>query len=172
MRPMFFTICLSAACLSGCSVATAATFTVAESALAKPLVLIAYGDMRFTDPTNTTATNPRVRRALVSKIAEERPAAVFINGDITYHGIAADYDVFRQESEPWRARQLRVYPALGNHEFSGCFESACLENWWTAFPVLRGRRWYSVPAILGTRRIDRHASSAGRRHSDRPARRS
>jgi hypothetical protein len=130
-------------------VATAATFTVAESALAKPLVLIAYGDMRFTDPTNTTATNPRVRRALVSKIAEERPAAVFINGDITYHGIAADYDVFRQESEPWRARQLRVYPALGNHEFSGCFESACLENWWTAFPVLRGRRWYSV--ALGSR---------------------
>ena len=129
--------------------ATAATFTVAESALAKPLVLIAYGDMRFTDPTNTTATNPRVRRALVSKIAEERPAAVFINGDITYHGIAADYDVFRQESEPWRARQLRVYPALGNHEFSGCFESACLENWWTAFPVLRGRRWYSV--ALGSR---------------------
>lgn len=149
MRHPFFTICLSAASLCVYAMATAATFDVAESSLAKPLVLIAYGDMRFTDPANTSATNPRARQALVSRIAEERPAAVFINGDIPYHGIAADYDVFRQESEPWRARQLRVYPALGNHEFSGCFESSCLDHWWSAFPELRGRRWYSV--ALGSR---------------------
>ncbi len=149
MRRMFFTICLSAASLWCCAVASAATFDVAESGLGQPLVFVAYGDMRFTDPSNTSASNPRARQALVLKIAAERPAAIFINGDITYHGIAADYDVFRQESEPWRAQQLRVYPALGNHEFSGCLESSCLERWWSAFPELRGKRWYSV--ALGSR---------------------
>ena len=149
MRHVLFTICLSAASLSVYAVAAAATFNVAESSLPQPLVFVAYGDMRFTDPANTSATNPRARQALVRRIAAERPAAIFINGDITYHGIAADYDVFRQESEPWRTRHLNVYPALGNHEFSGCLESSCLENWWTAFPDMRGRRWYSV--ALGSR---------------------
>jgi hypothetical protein len=52
--------------------------------------------------------------------------------------------VFRDESRLWRERHLKVYPALGNHEFSACAEEACLERWWTAFPELRGRRWYSV----------------------------
>src|SRR6202012_1010705 len=44
----------------------------------------------------------------------------------------------------WRDKRLRIYPALGNHELSGCFQSSCLDRWWNAFPELRGRRWYSV----------------------------
>jgi hypothetical protein len=86
---------------------------------------------------------------LVAKIAAEKPAAIFLNGDIPWHGVAPDYAVFRDETRPWRKRHLRVYPALGNHEFSACLESACLDRWWDAFPELRGRRWYSV--ALGTK---------------------
>ncbi len=37
-----------------------------------------------------------------------------------------------------------VIPALGNHEFSQCLPEACLENWWMAFPELRGKRWYAA----------------------------
>jgi hypothetical protein len=121
-----------------------ATFTVPDAGLPDPLVLVAYGDMRFTDAAETHATNPAARRALVAKIASESPAALFIDGDIPWHGIDADYAVYRAETGFWRERQLRVYPALGNHEFSTCLESACLERWWQAFPELRGRRWYSV----------------------------
>jgi hypothetical protein len=44
---------------------------------------------------------------------------------------------------------LRVYPALGNHEFRACLESTCLEHWWQTFAQLRGQRWYSV--ALGAR---------------------
>jgi acid phosphatase type 7 len=106
--------------------------------------LIAYGDIRFTQTNETAASSPRVRRALIAKIAAENPAAIFINGDLPYHGIAVDYQVYRTETQPWRDQQLRVYPALGNHELSACLESACLERWWNAFPELRGRRWYSV----------------------------
>jgi hypothetical protein len=125
-------------------VCAATTFTVPEADLPDPLVLIAYGDMRFTDAAETSATSPVARQALVAKIATENPAAIFINGDIPYHGIEADYAVFRDETRSWRERHLRVYPALGNHEFRACLESACLERWWQAFPELRDQRWYSV----------------------------
>jgi acid phosphatase type 7 len=127
----------------------AATFSVPDSALPDPLVFIAYGDIRFTDRNETAASSPAARQTLVARIAEERPAAVFINGDLPWHGIAADYEVYRTETRAWRDGHLRIYPALGNHEFSACFASSCLEHWWDAFPELRGRRWYSV--AIGTK---------------------
>jgi hypothetical protein len=127
----------------------ATTFSVPDADLPDPLVLVAYGDMRFTARSETEATNPRARQALVAKIAAENPAAIFLNGDIPWHGVAPDYAVFRDETRPWRKRHLRVYPALGNHEFSACLESACLDRWWDTFPKLRGRRWYSV--AIGTK---------------------
>ena len=126
-----------------------ATFRVANQALHSPLTIIAYGDMRFTDPSNVTATNPSVRQALVARIAEENPDAVILNGDVPWHGgIADDYSVYKTETRPWRDAHLRVYPTLGNHEFAQCDPEQCLQNWWQTFPELRGRRWYSVQ--LGT----------------------
>jgi acid phosphatase type 7 len=122
----------------------ATTFQIPDSALAKPLVLIAYGDIRFTAASETVASSPSARRALVAKIAADNPAAIFIDGDLPFHGIAADYEVYRAETQIWRDKHLRVYAALGNHELSACIESTCLERWWSAFPQLRGLRWYSV----------------------------
>ena len=142
---------LSAAIAGGVAAPATATptFSVPDRDLPAPLVLVAYGDMRFTAPTETDATNPAVRRALVEKVAAENPAAIFLNGDIPWHGVAPDYAVFRAETRSWRNRRLRVFPALGNHEFSACQEPACLERWWNAFPELRARRWYSV--AIGTK---------------------
>jgi acid phosphatase type 7 len=122
----------------------ATTFSVPQTDLPDPLVLIAYGDMRFTSTSETEASSPHARQALVARIAAENPAAVFINGDVPWHGVDADYAVYRSETRRWRAQHLRVYPALGNHEFSACQESICLERWWDTFTQLRGRRWYSV----------------------------
>lgn len=122
----------------------ATTFSVPDSVLTDPLVLIAYGDMRFTDPGETTATSPTARQALVARVAEENPAAVFISGDLPWHGVAADYEVYRSETRIWREKHLRIYPALGNHEYSVCLSSSCLDLWWNAFPKLRGHQWYSV----------------------------
>ena len=123
-----------------------ADFRISESDLSHPLRIIAYGDMRFTDPSEVRATNPKVRRWLVDQIAAEKPDAVLLSGDVPWHGSqVADYDEFRRETQIWRDDHLHIYPALGNHEFSGhTTEQECLENWWNAFPELRGRRWYSV----------------------------
>jgi hypothetical protein len=126
-----------------------ATFQVEDRDLHRPLTIIAYGDMRFTDPNNVTATNPIVRQALVVRVAEENPDAVLLNGDVPWHGgDAADYSIFRAETKAWRDAHLRIYPALGNHEFAECDPQQCLRNWWQAFPELQGNRWYSVK--LGT----------------------
>jgi hypothetical protein len=124
--------------------AAAATFSV-PSAAAGPLRFVVYGDMRFTAASEHVASVPAARQALVAQIATEAPAAVFLTGDVPWHGgDAGDYQVYRAETAAWRQRDLPVYPALGNHEFAQCAEAECLENWWQAFPVLRGRRWYSV----------------------------
>jgi hypothetical protein len=128
----------------GGTAGAATTFQIPDSALPVPLVLVAYGDTRFTAASETAASSPTARRALVAKIAAENPAAIFINGDLPFHGIAADYEVYRAETQIWRDKHLRVYPALGNHELSACLESSCLERWWSTFPELRGMRWYSV----------------------------
>ena len=126
------------------------TFVVREIDLQKPTAVIAYGDMRFTDPGNVKATNTSARRALVARIAQEKPDAVLLNGDLTMHGgDQADYDIYQTETQAWRDVHLRVFPALGNHEFANCEIQQCLQNWWRTFPELKDRRWYS--AQLGTK---------------------
>ncbi len=62
---------------------------------ADPLAIIAYGDTRFTDTSNTTASNPAARRALVARIADERPDAIIVSGDVPWHGgTVSDYDEY------------------------------------------------------------------------------
>jgi hypothetical protein len=125
------------------------TFRIDDAQLPSTLTVITYGDQRFTDPSNTKQTNPRIRQWLVKQIASEHPAAIIMNGDVPLAGSDADdYAVFKRETQTWRDLKLRVFPALGNHEFHGDPEQ-CLENWWAAFPEMRNRRWYS--AQLGSR---------------------
>jgi len=126
------------------------TFRIAEAGLRKPVTLVAYGDMRFTNPKETRATNPKVRVELVRKIAKLDPGVLLLTGDVPWHGgDFSDYSVYKQETLPWRREHLRVFPALGNHEFENCSPAHCLENWWRAFPQFNRRRWYSVE--VGTR---------------------
>ena len=121
------------------------TFSVSQEELHVPATVVAYGDMRFTDPSNITATNPAARKALVRRIGEEHPDAVLLNGDVPWHGgDPKDYEVYQAETQIWRDANLRIYPALGNHEFAECEVPQCLANWWATFPKLQGRRWYSV----------------------------
>jgi acid phosphatase type 7 len=121
------------------------TFVINEQDIHAPLTVVVYGDMRFTDPVNVSATNPAARRSLIQRIVEEKPDAVLLNGDVPWHGgDKSDYEVYRTETQVWRDANLRIFPALGNHEFAQCEVPQCLANWWAAFPKLKGRRWYSV----------------------------
>ncbi len=120
------------------------SFRFAQAELQNPVRVIAYGDQRFTDPSNTKVTSPTARRLLVGKIAAEHPDAVLMNGDVPYSGDnIGDYEVYKTETAAWRQQNLRIFPALGNHEFHGDPQQA-LEHWWSAFPPMRNRRWYSA----------------------------
>lgn len=107
---------------------------------------VVYGDTRFTDPADTQAANPEVRRQLVSAIAETRPRFIVFGGDIAYNGDqAADWQVYDSETAVWRERKIPVFPALGNHDLHGDVHTA-LANYFARFPVLQENRFYAVHA--------------------------
>jgi Icc-related predicted phosphoesterase len=107
---------------------------------------VAYGDTRFTDPSNTKASNPEVRRELVRAIAEEQPSFVSIGGDIAYEGADAnDWKIWDLETAIWRERAIPVFPALGNHDLKGD-EKTALANYFARFPEIKNNRYYSVRA--------------------------
>ena len=125
--------------------ASADTYTIPDADLGHPPVFVVYGDMRFTDPAETTAAAPGPRRALVERVASEHPDALFLTGDVPWNGgDPDDYQEYSSETATWQQQHLRVYPVLGNHEFSQCAQAKCLENWWHAFPQFQGHRWYAV----------------------------
>jgi len=119
-----------------------------------PLTFITYGDTRFTQRDG--AANAVARRALVARVASDKPAAIFIGGDLVYEGgNPEDYETYRTETAVWSQAKIPIFPALGNHEFRGCDKdlSPCLVNWWKAAvpSEVRSFRWYSVtlgPKIL------------------------
>src|SRR3984957_6311812 len=86
-----------------------------------PLTFVAYGDTRFTQRDGVA--NAAARRALVARMASEKPAAIFIGGDLVYEGSnPEDYETYRTETVGWSQAKIPTFPALGNHEFRGCDE--------------------------------------------------
>jgi Icc-related predicted phosphoesterase len=114
--------------------------------LHQSLEFVAFGDTRFTDPSDTEAANPAARRALVRAIADEKPAFVSIGGDIVYNGNDAnDWATYDEETSAWNSAHIAVFPALGNHDLHGD-PSICLPNYFKRYPDLQGNRFYSVRA--------------------------
>ena len=86
----------------GCCAATgqvagqgAPTFVVSDLPAGHPLRIVVYGDMRFTDPSNTSDTSPGVRKWLAQKVGEEKPDILLLTGDMPFHGSnLEDWKVF------------------------------------------------------------------------------
>ena len=120
------------------------TFTVPGLGAGQGLKIVAYGDTRFTDVSNDADTSPKVRQYLVKQIARENPDAVFMTGDLPFHGADPDdWQVYRDETRAWAAQHLRVYPALGNHDVLGGWDAG-VRNFDATFPELKGYLYYSV----------------------------
>lgn len=115
-----------------------------EQKIALPFRFVAFGDTRFHDPGDTQAANAAVRQAIVRAIAKERPAFISIGGDIVYNGDqVSDWGIWDSETRVWQNENIRVYPALGNHDLHGN-ESVALKNYFARFPELKQHRYYSV----------------------------
>ena len=127
---------------SGASQSLALTLKGYETA--KKFTLVAFGDLRITDTSNHSATDPDMRLALIKQIAQEDPAAIIISGDLPWHGSNnKDWQVYEDETKVWREKGTQLYPALGNHELSDNAQQG-MENWWAHFPELKPARWYSA----------------------------
>jgi hypothetical protein len=122
----------------------APTFTVTDLPVGRPLRIVVYGDMRFTDPSNTSDTRPGVRKWLAQKVAEEKPDILLLTGDMPFHGSdPADWKVYSQETAAWTRERLRIYPTIGNHEglpdpIKG------ITNYYAAYPQVEKHSYYSV----------------------------
>ena len=122
----------------------APTFTVTDLPVGRPLRIVVYGDMRFTNPSNTSDTQPGVRKWLAQKVAEEKPDILLLTGDMPFHGSdPADWKVYSQETAAWTQEQVRVYPTIGNHE--GLPDPAKgIANYFAAYPQIEKHNYYSV----------------------------
>lgn len=123
------------------------TLVFPQFAPGKPLHLLAYGDTRFTNPSVTGVTNPRVRQWLAHQIGEQHPQAILLTGDTPFHGgDAADWEEFQVETESWRRVGAVELPTTGNHEAAG--GPSAIPNYLKNFPEILGHRYYS--ALLGS----------------------
>jgi hypothetical protein len=126
---------------------TRPTITFSQFTSQKPIRMIAYGDMRFTDPSRTSGTNPRVRKWLAEKVGALQPEVLLLTGDMPYTGgNYLDWEDFKTETASWTANKILTLPTLGNHEIYGS-ASAGIANYLTNFPAIEGHRYYS--AVLG-----------------------
>lgn len=123
------------------------TFVLKQFAPDKPLRLIVYGDMRFTDPNITSGTNPKVRSWLATRIGEEKPQALLLTGDMPFVGSRSeDWAEYRKETASWTEAGFPVFPTIGNHEIKGDPVKGAA-NYLANFPQIQGHRFYS--AVLG-----------------------
>ena len=130
---------------------SAPTLVFKQFTAGSPVRLVAYGDMRFTNPAVTSGTNPRVRKYLTGKIAEEHPQAVLMTGDMPFTGAdPADWKVFQDETRAWRDQHILQLPATGNHEIRGD-RARGIENYLANFPSIARHRYYS--ALLGSTEV-------------------
>ncbi len=124
------------------------TFVLKQFSPNQPMHMVAYGDMRFTDPAITKGTNPKVRQWLVDKIALERPQVLLLTGDMPFVGDkTADWDEYQKETASWTQQGFPVFPTLGNHEIYYDHAKG-IANYLKNYPNIDGHRYYS--ALLGS----------------------
>ena len=122
----------------------APTFIVSDLPAGRPLRIVVYGDMRFTDLSNTSDTRPGVRKWLAQKVGEEKPDILLLTGDMPFHGSdPADWQIYEQETALWAQERLRIYPTIGNHEGLPDPRSG-IKNYFAAYPQLEQHTYYSV----------------------------
>ena len=144
---------LAAACIAATAIAQQdsgseddprPTFTVPDFPVGRPVRIVVYGDMRFTDLANTSDTRPGVRKWLAQKVGEEKPDLLLLTGDMPFQGSnAADWKIYDLETALWTQERLRIYPTIGNHEGLPDPRSG-LRNYFAEYPQIDHHEWYSV----------------------------
>jgi predicted MPP superfamily phosphohydrolase len=87
--------------------------------------------------------NDRERKLIIDEITKREPAFVIHLGDLTTRGSSKKHwQEFDDMHKEFRKKKIPYFPILGNHEFYGKDKKA-LQNYFSHFPYLDQRRWYS-----------------------------
>ncbi len=110
-----------------------------------PPAFIVFGDTRRRLTLEVFRDRADAERLLVIQaLANENPAFVVNTGDLVGRGSKSEeWRTFHEENQPVFLKKIPYYPVLGNHEFYGD-DAKALQNYFAAFPGLRGRRWYEI----------------------------
>lgn len=124
------------------------TITFSQFVPGTPIRFVVYGDSRFTNPAVTRGTDPRIRKWLAERVAQEHPEVLLLTGDTPFIGAnARDWQDFQDETASWRANSILVLPTTGNHEIYGGAKEG-ITNYFKNFPAIADHRYYS--ALLGS----------------------
>lgn len=105
---------------------------------------VVLGDTRGKSPLEFWLEKPgKIRAGLLQEIVNIKPAFVINLGDLVLRGSSTrswlEFDALHAGI---REKGIPYFPILGNHEMQGNTEAA-LHNYFTRFPHLKDRRWYS-----------------------------
>jgi 3',5'-cyclic AMP phosphodiesterase CpdA len=87
--------------------------------------------------------NDRERRLIIDEMTRREPAFILHLGDLTARGSSKKHwDEFDDLNKILREKSIPCFPVLGNHELYGN-DKVGLEYYYSHFPHLMNRRWYS-----------------------------
>jgi len=87
--------------------------------------------------------NDRERRLIIDEMTRREPAFILHLGDLTARGSSKKHwDEFDDLNKALREKSIPCFPVLGNHELYGN-DKVGLEYYFSRFPHLMNRRWYS-----------------------------
>jgi len=103
-----------------------------------PFTFIVFGDSR--------GSNFGVRSKIVEQIIKEKPSFVIHTGDMVDYGDEENWKLYDEYEGKIQRSGIPVYPVIGNHEYAVKSESELsepLSYYFSRFPMLNGRHWYS-----------------------------
>jgi len=119
----------------------APTFTVSDLPAGRPLRIVVYGDMRFTDAGNTL--NPIQECADGWRKGGRRKADILLLTAICLFTVATrTTGIVIARNRIVGKEQLRIYPTIGNHE--GLTDPPADDELFAAYPQIDHHNWYSV----------------------------
>ena len=88
--------------------------------------------------------NRGIAKKIFDKIASEEPICILHLGDMVVNGSSKRaWNDFENDAAEVFNKKILIYPALGNHEYTGN-NTFALNNVYERFPFLKKGTWYSV----------------------------
>jgi hypothetical protein len=88
--------------------------------------------------------NSEKTRIIFREMAFRKPFCIIHLGDLTAKGsLRSSWKNFEIDNNPVISEKIPYFPVFGNHDYFGRNKD-CYDNFYTHFPYLSGKKWYSL----------------------------